>query len=69
MKQLQGTDTPLFDLELESLVQVVDAAESGEVFAAIIEPMQSEGGDRYATARFYRSLRLLTRSLGLPLIF
>ena len=44
LKQLQGTDTPLFDLELESLVQVVDAAESGEVFAAIIEPMQSEGG-------------------------
>ncbi|MGB0647360.1 MAG: aminotransferase class III-fold pyridoxal phosphate-dependent enzyme, partial [Bradymonadia bacterium] len=69
LTQLKGTDTALFDLELESLIQVVDAARSGDVFAAIIEPMQSEGGDRYATARFYRSLRLLTRSLGLPLIF
>ena len=43
--------------------------DSGDVFVAIIEPMQSEGGDRYATARFYRSLRVLTRTLGLPLIF
>lgn len=36
----------------------------------IIEPMQSEGGDRYATARFFKALRLLaTRHHGVPLIF
>lgn len=69
LTQLKGASSPLFDQEIESLCQVAQAALSGEVFTAIIEPMQSEGGDRYATARFYRALRLLTRTLGLPLIF
>ena len=40
----------------------MDAALSrGEYFCCIVEPMQSEGGDRYATERFFRALRLLTR--------
>jgi RHH-type proline utilization regulon transcriptional repressor/proline dehydrogenase/delta 1-pyrroline-5-carboxylate dehydrogenase len=37
-------------------------------FAVVIEPMQSEGGDRYATPRFHRGLRLLTRALHVSLI-
>jgi RHH-type transcriptional regulator, proline utilization regulon repressor / proline dehydrogenase / delta 1-pyrroline-5-carboxylate dehydrogenase len=69
LEQLKGASTPLFDQEIESLCQVARAALTGEVFTAIIEPMQSEGGDRYATARFYRALRMLTRTVGLPLIF
>ena len=39
-------------------------AQTGLVFALIIEPMQSEGGDRYASARFYRHLRMITRHLA-----
>lgn len=38
-------------------------------FALIIEPMQCEGGDRYATARFMRALRVLTRAFDVPLIY
>ena len=47
---------------------MVHEAQTGLVFALIIEPMQSEGGDRYASARFYRHLRIITRHLGLPMI-
>jgi len=59
----------LLKAELESLLAVEKILHTGEVFACIIEPMQSEGGDRYATARFFRGLRLLTRYHGVPLVF
>ena len=55
--------------EAAALMAVHDALRSGTYFGVIIEPMQSEGGDRYATARFYRCLRLLTRAHDIPLIF
>jgi RHH-type proline utilization regulon transcriptional repressor/proline dehydrogenase/delta 1-pyrroline-5-carboxylate dehydrogenase len=54
--------------EVNSLAEVHRQLSSGEFFAVVIEPMQSEGGDRYATARFHRGLRLLTRHHGVPLI-
>ncbi|QQR89382.1 MAG: aminotransferase class III-fold pyridoxal phosphate-dependent enzyme [Myxococcales bacterium] len=54
--------------ELESLAQVQKALESGKFFACIVEAMQSEGGERYASARFFQALRLLTRLYDLPLI-
>ncbi len=55
--------------EIASLEAVDLALRSGEYYACIIEPMQSEGGDRYATARFFRALRLLTRFHKVALIF
>ncbi len=60
---------PLLAAEAEALVHVGRTLASGTYFAVDVEPMQSEGGDRYATARFYRGLRLLTRALGVSLIF
>ncbi len=36
--------------------------------AVLIEPIQCEGGDRYATPRFFRALRLLTRFHDVALI-
>ncbi len=54
--------------EVQCLGAVHKALESSEYFACIIEPMQSEGGDRYATQRFFRALRLLTRHHKVPLI-
>src|SRR5690606_29576766 len=54
--------------EVASLAFVARALSSGTYFAVDVEPMQSEGGDRYATARFFRGLRLLTRALGVSLI-
>ncbi|MBL4633725.1 MAG: aldehyde dehydrogenase family protein, partial [Kofleriaceae bacterium] len=49
----EGEDA-LLASEIVSLGRVDEALKSGEYFACIIEPMQSEGGDRYATARFFR---------------
>ena len=46
-----------------------DAIKTGEYTCVIIEPMQSEGGDRYATERFFRALRLLTRHHQTFLVF
>lgn len=51
----------LLRAELESLLVVHEALSSGDFYAVMAEPMQSEGGDRYATSRFFRGLRLLTR--------
>ncbi len=61
-----GSDDALLRSELDSLVHVGRLLRTGEIFALVIEPMQSEGGDRYATPRFHRALRLLTRALGVP---
>jgi len=60
---------PLFASELASLRVVHRELGSGRYFACIVEAMQSEGGDRYATARFFQALRLLTSFHGVPLIF
>ena len=34
-----------------------------------IEPMQCEGGDRFASHRFFQTLRVLTKAMGVALIF
>ncbi len=63
-----GGQDDLLDAEIASLEKVHEILGAGECFACWIEPMQSEGGDRYATSRFFRALRLLTRHHGIPLI-
>ena len=60
---------PLLAAEVASLAAVHAALATGEYFCTIIEPMQSEGGDRYATERFFRALRLLTRHHKTFLVF
>lgn len=62
-------DDELFANELRSLQWLDEVLRKGDVFAVIVEPMQSEGGDRYATTRFFRALRLLTRHHDVPLVF
>jgi acyl-CoA reductase-like NAD-dependent aldehyde dehydrogenase/4-aminobutyrate aminotransferase-like enzyme len=62
-------EDPLLAREVASLAAVDAALSTGEFFACIVEPMQSEGGDRYATARFHRALRLLTRRHQVHLIY
>jgi len=59
----------LLAAEVASLAAVDHALATGLHFAVTIEPMQSEGGDRYATERFFRGLRLLTRHHDTLLIF
>ncbi|MCS6799269.1 MAG: aminotransferase class III-fold pyridoxal phosphate-dependent enzyme, partial [Myxococcota bacterium] len=58
----------LLAAEARVLLAVHERLGRGEHFAVIVEPMQSEGGDRYATARFFRALRWLTRRAGVPLV-
>ncbi len=62
-------DDRLLANEVASLRAVHDALATGRHFACIVEPMQAEGGDRYASTRFFRALRLLTRHHKVPLIF
>jgi 4-aminobutyrate aminotransferase-like enzyme len=64
-----GKQDPLLAAELASLAAVDAALATGEYFACTVEPMQSEGGDRYATERFFRALRLLTRRHQTFLVF
>jgi len=62
-------DDRLLANEVASLRAVHEALSTGRYFACIVEPMQAEGGDRYATTRFFRALRLLTRHHKVPLVF
>jgi 4-aminobutyrate aminotransferase-like enzyme/ribosomal protein S18 acetylase RimI-like enzyme len=62
-------DDPLLAAEVAALVAVHQALAPGDTFCVMIEPMQSEGGDRYATERFFRALRLLTRFYQTFLVF
>lgn len=55
--------------EIDVLVAVRNEIKKGDVCCVIIEPMQGEGGDNYATGRFFNGLRALTRGFGVPLVF
>jgi succinylglutamate-semialdehyde dehydrogenase len=59
----------LMNVEVASLLAVKQEIEKGNVCAVIVEPVQCEGGDNFASARFFNGLRALTRGLGVPLIF
>jgi 4-aminobutyrate aminotransferase-like enzyme len=58
----------LLKSEIESLLALRKEILCEKPLAVVIEPMQCEGGDRYATARFFRALRLLTRALDVALV-
>jgi len=64
-----ANEDPLLAAEVASLAAVHEALTTGEYTCVIVEPMQSEGGDRYATERFFRALRLLTRHHQTFLVF
>ncbi len=52
---------------LKALAQVLDA-HAGRVAAVIIEPVQSEGGDRHASPAFYQGVQRLTKQAGAAFI-
>src|SRR5262249_54391833 len=62
-------EDPLLAAEVMSLAAVSERLARGQCFGVMAEPMQSEGGDRYATERFFRALRLLTRFHQTFLVF
>jgi len=59
----------LLENELATLRMLKEEVLKGDICCVIIEPMQCEGGDRYASARFFNGLRALTKALKIPLIF
>ena len=52
---------------LEELEAALKAGQ-GRVAAVIVEPIQGEGGDRHASAGFFREIRRLTRAYDVALI-
>ncbi len=52
---------------LRELERILDAHE-GKVAAVLIEPIQSEGGDRHASASFYRAVQALASAAGAAFI-
>lgn len=66
--EVSSEQDPLLAAEVESLMQVRAHLITGEVNAVSVEPMQCEGGDRFATNRFFQTLRVLTRAMGVALI-
>ncbi len=62
-------DDPLLQAEVNSLMQVRGFIADGEVVCVSVEPLLCEGGDKFATNRFFQALRLLTRVYGVALIF
>jgi len=66
---LSWQDDEVLKKEVASLLEVKKTLDSGEVFAVLVEPMQCEGGDRYATSRFFNGLALLANVYQVAIIF
>lgn len=63
---------PLMGAEIHALCAVreeIEREDAPNVCCVLVEPFQGEGGDNYATARFYNGLRAVTRRAGIPLVF
>lgn len=69
IQTFQRSDNSLLRLEIESLLAVRQALQSGGVLTILIEPMQSEGGDRYSSGRFHQGLASLAKTFRVPLIY
>ncbi len=67
-KELMSSNDKLLAHEIECLLSVKEQIETGDHYAVIIEPMQCEGGDKYASKRFYNLLTILCKSHSIPLI-
>lgn len=52
---------------LQALAQTLDQY-AGRVAAVLIEPVQSEGGDRHASPSFYQRVQAMTRAAGAALV-
>ncbi|MCC6622192.1 MAG: aldehyde dehydrogenase family protein [Deltaproteobacteria bacterium] len=62
------TGDALLDDEIRALEALEATLADDQVAAVMIEPMQAEGGERHATPRFFRALRVVTERAGVPLV-
>ncbi len=65
--ELQGYEAVFAEPEIESVARLLDA-HAAEIYAVIVEPMMSEGGDVYLARDFFQGVRKLTRERGIPLV-
>jgi 4-aminobutyrate aminotransferase-like enzyme/GNAT superfamily N-acetyltransferase len=65
--EFEGYETVFSDTNLDDVKRILDER-GDEIYAAIIEPMQAEGGDVHLTMELVRGIRRLTREHGIPLI-
>ena len=63
------TEDKLFSEEIKCLLDTHNKLSSGDIFAILIEPMQCEGGDKYASSRYYNLLTILAKAHGVKIIF
>ena len=67
-RQMPANADELQRREYESLLAVEEALETDDIVAILVECMQSEGGDRWATERFFCHLRALALAYDTPFI-
>lgn len=67
--KLPHVTCPILKLEMSCLEEVRKQLLSGEIYAIIVEPMQCEGGDRYASDRFFAALLIMARAFHVSTIF
>lgn len=61
-------DDALFAEEVRVLTELDQALADDQVVAILTEPMQAEGGERYASKRFFRALSELAHTHQVPLV-
>ncbi len=68
LEEIPDSDSLLSE-EIRSLSLLRKSVSTEKPLCVVIEPVQCEGGERFATGRFFRALRLLTRAFDVPLVF
>ncbi len=66
--ELAGYEAVFCEPTLEAVSAALEGPAAQELYAIIIEPMMSEGGERYLAREFFVGLLTLARQHGLPLI-
>ena len=67
-QKLLSSSDELLKQEIDCLLKIRESLLREPALCLLIEPMQCEGGDRYATPRFFRALRVLTKTLDCALV-
>ncbi len=69
LTELNSDREVLIQREIDSLATVRQTLRAKSCFAILIEPMQSEGGERYSSGRFHQGLASLARAFAIPLVY
>ncbi|MES2504382.1 MAG: aldehyde dehydrogenase family protein [Myxococcota bacterium] len=67
----KGFELPGYEvtfLPFGSLDGLKEALAKGDMCCVIVEPVQCEGGDNFASIDFFRGVRQITRDMGVPMV-